>query len=69
MKPIKLLQRAQASVKHQMRTRSIQGTNTIFNQNKTKVSKDEKMVQMQTTNKPLKFAKISKLQIQEVSCT
>ena len=26
MKPIKLLERAQASIKHQMRTRSIQGT-------------------------------------------
>jgi hypothetical protein len=57
------------SVKHQMRTRSIQGTNTIFNQNKPKISNLTKCSKMQQTNKPLKFTKILELDIKEISST
>jgi hypothetical protein len=57
------------SIKHQMRTRSIQGTNTNFNQNKPKISNLTKCSKMQQTNKPLKFIKILELDIKEISST
>ena len=56
--PINLLQRAQTLIKYQKRTKSTQGTNIIFNQNKDKLT-NLKHAPMQPTNISLKFAKIS----------
>ena len=53
---------------HDMRTISIQGTKNIFDQNKPKISNSTK-ASKKATNKPLKFSKISKLDINTISCT